>query len=160
MILTILFKGIEEFSFFEANKEIIAIITNLVTIVGIVGSLIFTAVSIRSNTKTTKISNQFLITQFHRDIWSLTFDKPELKRILKDDPNTKKISKEEKLFVRFLIFHLKLSYDAIRAKAIIQPEKLDDDIKNFFSKPIPSKVWEDIKDYQNKDFVKYVEDRI
>lgn len=146
--------------FFEEHKVLLEAIGIIVAVIGVIGSLIFTGISFRANTRATKISNQFLITQFHRDIWSMTFDKPELRRILKDDPDKKKVSKEERLFVQFLIFHLQLSYEAIKANAIINPEKIDDDIKNFFSKPIPSQVWNDIKHLQNKSFVEYVEQRI
>ena len=51
---------------------------NLLSAVGIIGGLWFTALSFRSETKTRRIANLISITDGHREIWKLYLNSPEL----------------------------------------------------------------------------------
>ena len=55
---------------------------NLFSAVGIIGGLLFTAVSLRSETKTRRISNLLTLTQNHRELWAEMFRRPGLERVL------------------------------------------------------------------------------
>jgi len=55
---------------------------NLLSSVGIVGSLCFTAVSLRSETKTRRVANLLTITANYREVWKEFFRSPDLARVI------------------------------------------------------------------------------
>src|SRR5258708_31217460 len=88
---------------------------DIISAIGIIGGVIFTAVSLRSETKTRKIANLLTITTNHREIWKEFFPRPELARVLDAFADVKKqpITPEEKEFVNFVILHLSSVYYAL-----------------------------------------------
>lgn len=148
--------------FFEENKDLIGSIGNFFTIIGVIGGLWFNAYSIRENTKIVRISNLFQVTQDHREIWTLRMEHPSLQRVFdgKLDYDDVVVTSEENLFISFLILHLNLGYQAAKVNSITRIEGTEEDIKRFFSLPIPRKVWFNIKRFQNKDFVAFVENNM
>jgi hypothetical protein len=128
---------------------------------GIIGGLLFTAISLQVDAKVRRVGNLITITQHHREIWTHIFTRPELVRVLdiSADLNTKKVSTEEEWFVRLLILHLGSVYHAIKHGMFLKPQGLDADVRTFFSCPIPKAVWEKVRLFQDRDFVKFVEGR-
>jgi len=135
---------------------------DLLQTAGIVGGFIFTGITLREDTKVKRLQSLFTITKSHREIWSEIYQRPDLSRILDQtaDVNAQPVTKEETLFVNFLIFHLNNSYQAICDGLYSRPEGLGEDIKSFFSLPIPRTVWEQTKKFQDRDFVAFVADSI
>lgn len=125
----------------------------------IVGSLLFTAFSMRADTKTRRITNALAITQNHREIWAEVFDKPELSRVLDVtvDLDEMPLRREEQIFVNFVILHLNSVFDAMKHKLIIKPEGLHRDVGRFFTLPIPRAVWKKMKSLHEDDFIEFVE---
>jgi|ERR1051325_5134739 hypothetical protein len=138
---------------FEQNGSV------LLQNVGIIGGLIFTALSLRIDASVRRVSNLMTLTHYHRDIWTRLYTRPELSRVLKEKPNLERfpINHAEELFVTLLILHLNTAYEAMKHRMFVQPEGLRRDIISFFSLPIPKTVWENNKQLQNKDFVRFVE---
>jgi hypothetical protein len=132
---------------------------NLLSAVGIIASLLFTAVSLRSETKTRRIDNLLDLTESHRELWTTVFDHPELSRVLDATADLSKqpITLAESLYVGLAIQHLGSAYQAMKSGIAIRQDGLCDDIKTFFSRPIPKTVWEKSKTLQNKDFVGFVQ---
>jgi hypothetical protein len=132
---------------------------NLLNGLGVVGSLLFTAVSLRSETKTRRIANLLSLTQNHRELWSELFDRSALGRVLDGAANLdkKSITLDEGLYVNMVIQHLGSAYEAIKSGLTIKPEGMRQDVGWFFSLPIPKAIWENIKILQNDDFVDFVE---
>lgn len=126
---------------------------------GIIGGLLFTASSLRSETKTRRVSNLLAITESHRKIWMEFYRRPELKRVLDEraDVGQLEISREEEIFVNFAIFHLNSVFYARESGLVVKLEGLRCDIRWFFSLPIPRMIWEKTKILQNDDFVEFVE---
>jgi hypothetical protein len=126
---------------------------------GIVGGLLFTAFSLRSETKTRRIANLLVITQNHREIWKEVFERPALKRVMDPAANltTEPVDHEEELFVHFLVLHLNSVFHAMKDDVFVKPDGLRQDIRRFFSLPIPFTVWERIKVLQDDEFVRFVE---
>jgi hypothetical protein len=126
---------------------------------GIIGSLAFTAVSFRSETKTRRIANLLTLTQNHRELWSELFDHPDLSRVLDAsvDLSAHPISLDESFFVNMAIQHLSSAYEALQSGLVIKPEGMSQDIRWFFSLPIPKAIWEKLKVLQNDDFTEFVE---
>ena len=133
---------------------------NLLNGLGVVGSLLFTAVSLCSETRTRRIANLLSLTQNHRELWSELFDRPALGRVLDRSAKLEKesITLDEGLYVNMVIQHLGSAYEAIKSGLTIKPEGMRRDVGWFFSLPIPRAIWERIKILQNDDFVDFVEE--
>ncbi len=126
---------------------------------GIIGSLIFTAISLRIDAKVRRIGNLINLTEQHRGIWTQTYRRPELVRVLdsKVDLRSKPVTEAEELFVNLLILHLSSVFRAMQEGMFVSPEGLRLDIRRFFSRPIPRAVWEKMKSVHNRDLVRFVE---
>jgi len=135
---------------------------NLISAVGVIIGLLFTATSLRSYTKTKQIANLLTITANHREIWKDFLENPKLTRVRDPHADFSKapITNEERVFVALVIQHLNSVYYAISDQLVIQYHGLRQDIGQFFSLPIPRGVWDQIKPFQNTDFVRFVEDAI
>lgn len=127
--------------------------------VGIIGSLLFTAASLRADTKAQQISNLLTVADHHRDIWGQLYSRPELSRVL--DPHAdlegRSVGEHEELFINLLILHLSSAYQAMSEGLFLKPEGLRRDIDWFFALPIPDMVWRKSKAFQDEGFVAFVE---
>ena len=122
--------------------------------VGIVGSLWYAAQSFRLDARVRRIGNLFQIIDHHRQIWSQLYRQPELARVRESSPDLAKkpITVQEELFVTHVIFHLSAVFEASRLQVIEPFEGMEEDLRAFFSKPIPSMVWDERKSFQNRLF--------
>lgn len=127
--------------------------------IGIIGSLLFTAISFRREDRSRHIANLLAITAQHRDIWSEVLDRPELARVLEKDVDilASPVTNAEALFVTFLIFHLHASFRAARSGLFTTFEGLAKDVEWFFSLPIPRAVWERSAAMLDAEFRGFVE---
>lgn len=127
--------------------------------VGVVGSLLFTAVSFRSEAKTRRIANMINFTANHREVWKVFLNNKELTRVLDPVANLSKqpVTHAEKTFVTFVIAHISSVHYAMTDQLVVKWDGLRRDIAQFLSLPIPREVWEKIKLTQNDDFVVFVE---
>jgi hypothetical protein len=132
---------------------------NLAQTAGIVASLGATALALQKQAHQTQAQNLLTITEHHREIWRQPIEQQELWGVLRDEP----LSSEEEVptaqhrFVQQLILHLAASYEALRLGALTELEGLRADVHDFFTKPIPRRVWEESKRYQNQRFIAFVE---
>ena len=132
---------------------------NLLSAVGVIGSLWFTSISLRSETKTRRIANLLTVTANHREIWKVFLTDRDLARVRDASADTTKqpLTDAERVFVTFVIFHMSSVFYAMSDQLVVKVEGLRRDIAQFFSLPIPREVWENIKILQNDDFVAFVE---
>jgi hypothetical protein len=132
---------------------------DLLQTVGIVSGFAFTAHALATESEARKIGNLIALNQEHMAIWKELYARPELSRITDERAalDTKPLSHEERLFVTFLILHLSVVYRAMKAKMFVNIEGLTEDVKAFFSLPIPKTIWNTIKLSQDKDFVTFIE---
>ena len=132
---------------------------NLLSAAGIIGGLLFTAHSLRSETKTRRIANLLTITANHREIWKVFLTDKDLARVRDASANTTRqpVTDAERVFVTFVILHMSSVFYAMSDQLVVKVEGLRRDIAQFMSLPIPREVWENIKILQNDDFVAFVE---
>ena len=132
---------------------------DLIQNAGIIGGLVFSALSFHRDAQSRRVSNMLTLTGQHRDIWKVVLDHPRLSRVL--DPRTdvlkSHVKMEERLFVNLLIQHLYNTFQACKTGQFMQPENLGEDIREFFRLPIPYSVWQQIKKFQDKEFAQFVE---
>lgn len=126
---------------------------------GIIGGLLFTAVSLRSDRKARKAENLITLTTNHREIWREFYRRPELERVLNPGSDLAKqpVTAAEEEFVKFVILHLASVYYAMRDELVMKLDGVRHDAGVFFSLPLPKAVWEKTKAFQNEDFVAFVE---
>lgn len=127
--------------------------------VGIVGGLLFTALSLRINSKDRRVTNLFTITAHHRDIWGKLQERPELSRLLLRDIDPERLTPtvSEQIFVIMVIHHLRAAREAVEQGMLESPERLAKDVRWFFSLPIPHSIWNQVRHVQDRRFVKFVE---
>jgi hypothetical protein len=132
---------------------------NLFSSLGIVSGLWFTAVSLRSETKTRRIANLLTITANYREIWKEFYDSPELVRVVDPAANVAKkpVTPAEDFFVLMIISHISSVYEALKDELVTKQEGLRRDVRSFFSLPVPNAVWTKTKLLQNQDFAAFIE---
>jgi len=132
---------------------------NILSALGIIGSLLFTSVSLRSETKTRRIGNLLILTQSHRELWSELFSHPRLARVIdpKADVSAVPVTIEESYYVNMIIQHLNSAFEATKSGLVIKPEGVTQDVRWLLSLPIPRLMWEKLKPLQNDDFVAFIE---
>ncbi len=93
---------------------------------GILAGLLFIAYSLRSETKTRRVSNLLSITESHRKVWSEIYHRPELKRVLDERANVRQdeMTREEEIFVNLVIFHLNVVFYARKSGLVFKLERL------------------------------------
>jgi hypothetical protein len=132
---------------------------NLFSAVGIIAGLWFTAVSLRSETKTRRIANLLLITANYREVWKEFFHSSELIRVIEPlaDVSKQPVTPAEEFFVNMVISHTSSVYEALKDELLTEQEGLRRDVKSFFSLPVPKAVWFKTKLLQNQDFAAFIE---
>jgi hypothetical protein len=127
---------------------------------GIVASLLVAAYTMWQDTRSRKIANFSDAKQQHREIWSQASENPALLRVRKRDVDLglHPVTEEELLFVKALVFHLDWVYRAVKSGLFVKLEALQKDVREFFALPIPNAVWARLKEFQDAEFVRFVED--
>ena len=126
---------------------------------GVVGGLLFTGFALRGEAKARRLANFLTLTEHHRDLWTRVHERPELARVLSEDPEltAHPITEEEDLFVNLLVIHLNSTFLAIREGALVRPDHLQEAVRWLYTRPIPRAVWERTKQFQDRKFVAFVE---
>ena len=132
---------------------------DLIQSAGIIGSLLLGVAALRAEAKSRQDQTRREITKEHREIWSGILSDPETKDILDQnrDLAARPISVAEKHAVNSLMLHLSGSRNAANAGTYMTPERLTEDIRFFFSHPLPRAAWDELKAYHASEFVAFVE---
>jgi hypothetical protein len=117
------------------------------------------AYNTRIDWKSRHFMSQLEITKQHKELWDEIRSDPKLSRIEADlgDLDQSPITREETDAVNALIQHLNLVHTAIKLRMYVAPEKIDEDIRQFFSRRVPFAVWNTNRRFQNRDFINFVE---
>ena len=132
---------------------------DLFSTVGIVGSLWFAAVSLRSETRTRRVANLIAITANHREVWKEFLNDPQLTRVIDPlaDVVNQPVTGAEESFTNLVISHTSSVFEALKDDLLIRQEGLRRDVGLFFSLPVPKAVWAKTKLLQNQDFAAFIE---
>ena len=132
---------------------------NILSAVGIIGGLWFTAISFYSEAKTRRIANLLAVTANYREVWREYLHNPKLTRVLDASADVVKhpITRDEELFVGLILSHINSVFYATNDKLVIEWEGFRRDVGAFFSLPIPKAVWSKTKLLQNQDFAAYID---
>ena len=132
---------------------------NLLQTIAIVAGLFFTGRNMLIDARSRRVQNLFAITQQHRSIWSEALSNPKLLRVLSLDANLRKkpVTLEERIFINLVILHVSALFDAVRQGLMKEVPGQDEDLKTFFSLPIPNTVWNDSKTLRHPGLAKYID---
>jgi hypothetical protein len=122
------------------------------------GGLFFHAVSLRAHTAEIRLENLSKATAAHRELWLLALAKPEILHALQEDVSADTApTTEEFIWVRELLLHTADIFRKRRKGMYHEDFDLAADIRQFLAKPIPRQVWTCIKEFQESDFVEFIE---
>lgn len=126
---------------------------------GILFGLYFSIASLRRDTKERKLQNYLTITQYHREVWSLTFENPEVRRVFirNHDAILEPLSDNERQFLTLIFTHISCSFEMERLGSIVKIERLREDIKSLLEFPLVCAFWDNVKEFHNSRFVEYIE---
>lgn len=126
---------------------------------GLIIGLFYTGFSFSAEARERRVSNLMELSASHRELWLRVMEKPELARILHPDLDLKKkpVSDAEERFVHLLITQLAVSFVALKSGVLPSLDGLRKDVREFFILPIPAEVWKWSRQFQQPDFVKFVE---
>ncbi len=125
--------------------------------VGIIGSLLVAAFALRMTSRSTRAQCLLSITSSHREIWRSVAARPNLSEALSPTADPASITSEERYFLRELILHLAACLEAERLGTLPVMEHLDVDVCQLLSRPKPMEVWKELRGYQNRRFVAFVD---
>lgn len=129
----------------------------LIQSVGIIGSLLVAVVALRATSRSTRAQCLLNITSSHREIWRAVATRPSLSEALSPTADPASVTSEERYFLRELILHLAACFEAERLGTLPVMENLDVDVRQLLSRPKPMEVWKELRPYQNRRFVAFVE---
>jgi uncharacterized protein DUF6082 len=127
--------------------------------VGIVGGLVFTAVSIRQSTRARRASDLLALTEQHRELWNEVYSRPGLERIFAAEVDLvgKPITVTEERFLNEVIIHFQMGWQLASAGSLLTLKAMKADVRSFFQLPIPRSVWEQSKHTRDRKFVDFVD---
>lgn len=136
---------------------------NLVQTTGIVGGILFAAVTTRRDRRTRRVGDLLTLAQHHRDLWSEVHRRAELRRVLLkddkinliDDP----ISDAEFEFLNLVIVHFYTGWLLARENGLLTNDVLAADARDFFSLPLPHRVWLETRSNRDPKFVTFIEQK-
>ena len=99
-----------------------------------------------------------MVTQQHREIWTITYQTDTLNRIFdsKADIVIEPVSEQEFTFVNMIFLHMSSCFELSEAKVFDLPIGIKADLKDILSYPIPNYVWLNVYKFYDYDFVQFV----
>lgn len=131
---------------------------NLIQTAGIIGTVIFAGVGVHREAKAREVENLLTLAQHHRILWDGFAANPSLQRVLALQADTVKHppTLAEADFLNRVFVHYQTGWRVAKAGGITTLAEMKEDVRGFFSLPLPHAVWEKTKKYRNRRFVRFV----
>ena len=135
---------------------------DLLQTTSMVWGLFAAAHAFHADTKERKIQNLFTLTSAHRELWTHFLDRPNLHRIYSLDLDLENAppTMAERRFVGLIILHVRTAFKARRAGMEFADDAMEADLRQFFGRPIPRIVWNSLKEFQDPEFVVFVDEAL
>lgn len=126
---------------------------------GIIGSLLFTGISLRKDIAARRFSDLLSATAEHRELWSEVHRRSDLERILATqiDLVSRPLTTAEDEFLNIIIVHFQTGWELAKQKGSAALEEFALDARHFFSLPLPHEVWIQSRFRRNPRFVEYID---
>src|SRR5262245_52353527 len=105
--------------------------------------MLFTALSLRRESKSRCLWNLLALKQEHRELWNAIHSRPDFARVLQDDVDlvAAPITNDEEIFLRQVIVHAATAWELVRDGTPLSLEAFRADVAQFFSLPLPCFAW-------------------
>ena len=135
---------------------------SLLESLGIVGSLLFTAITLRKDLQAKRVTEYLTLAGQHRRLWGQLYRRPRLAHLLKPDRNLDAlpVTSEERLFLELAFVHFHTGWLLAREGSLTPMSVLAADAGHFFGLPVPAYVWERTKSVLEREFVAFVDDAV
>jgi len=132
---------------------------SLLQTIGIIGSLVFTGVSLRQETHSRRASDLLTLTEHHRDLWQEVYCRPGLGRIYAEEVDliSSPVTVAEERFLNEVIVHFHTAWQLVSQGSLLSLETMRVDARTFFMLPIPQAVWKQTKANRDSKFVHFIE---
>lgn len=132
---------------------------DIVQSIGIISSLLLGGWMARRSFQANRVSNYLLLTQYHREIWSLTLNTEKYDSITsaKKELWHQPITNDESIFLTFVFLHVSCAYELSRTSSLIQIENVAEDLRGLLIAPKARRHWEETKRFHNASFVRFVD---
>jgi hypothetical protein len=131
----------------------------LIQTIGIVGGLVFTALTIRQATNARKVSDLLALTEQHRELWNEVYNRPGLERIYAErvDLLASPVTMAEVRFLNEVIVHFHTGWQIACHGSLLTLQAMQADARTFFNLPLPHAVWQQTRDTRDPKFVRFIE---
>jgi hypothetical protein len=126
---------------------------------GIIGGLLFTALSIRRETAARQATDLLALSERHHELWAGLGQRPDLRRVLSTEVDlvAEPVTFSERHFLNLVIVHFSTGWLLAKRGSLVSLETLRSDVTTFFTLPLPKTVWRESRNGRDVDFVKFVE---
>lgn len=134
---------------------------SLVESLGIIGSLIFTGVTVRRDLEARRVAEHLTLAGQHRRLWGQLHRRRGLNRVLEADRDLVRepVTREEQLFLELAFVHFHTGWLICREDGSLTPVRvLALDAGHFFTLPAPSAVWAGVRQSYQPEFVAFIEE--
>ncbi|MDR3459662.1 MAG: hypothetical protein P4N60_19710 [Verrucomicrobiae bacterium] len=109
--------------------------------------------------KSREIENILTLADHHRNLWGEISEHPELSRVFDESADAVKNPPTvlDEVFINKAFTQYLTGWRIVKAGGMTTKEELEDDMRWFFSLPLPRAVWEKNKVFKNQEFVEFVE---
>lgn len=132
---------------------------DVVQAVGIISGIVFSGHAHRTDARERRAQRHFELTREHREIWEDLNARSVGKELLSKnrDLAARPRTIEETEAVRTLTLHLNAFFRSETEGIHVMPERVMEDIQDFFSHPVPRDAWREVRDFHDRAFVAFVE---
>ena len=125
---------------------------------GIIIGFLFSGYAIWKDSNATKLQNYILLTQNHREVWSMMMNNEKLGRVLEKviPDNEMELTYSERQFLTFIFLHVTCSFELSKRGKIVDVEKDKEDIADLLSYPLVKKFWDHNSRFYNEDFRAFI----
>lgn len=135
----------------------------LVESLGIIGSLIFTGVTVRRDLEARRVTEHLTLSGQHRRLWGQLHRRRGLNRVLEADRDLvqEPVTREEQLFLELAFVHFHTGWLICREDGSLTPVRvLALDAGHFFTLPAPSAVWAMARQSYQPEFVTFIAEAV
>jgi hypothetical protein len=136
---------------------------SLVESLGIIGSLIFTGVTVRRDLEARRVTEHLTLSGQHRRLWGQLHRRRGLNRVLEADRDLAQepVTREEQLFLELAFVHFHTGWLICREDGSLTPVRvLALDAGHFFTLPAPSAVWALARQSYQPEFVTFIAEAV
>lgn len=129
---------------------------------GICGSLLFTAESLRRDVEAKRVSEYLTLNTQHRRLWGQLHHRPRLAHLLDVDRDleARPVTTEERLFLELAFVHFHTGWLVARKGSLVPLSVLSTDAGHFFRLPVPRSVWSQVMATHQPEFVRFVDESV